>query len=104
MNETISSGDSEVSGKNIDGGDNAWDSLKNTPFKGDEASATENEDYYTFEGEEYRNLDKIDISTEQGKYEWLDALIENGITHKEAELEKAQADGYEQGDEVFDDL
>ena len=104
MNETISSGDGEVSDKNIDGGDYAWDSLENTPFKGDEMSATENEDYFTFEGEEYRNLNKIDISTEHGKYEWLDALIENSITRKEAELEKAQADGYKQGDEVFDDL
>ena len=104
MNETISSGGGEASGESISGENNAWDNLKDVPFKGSETDTKESEDYYTFEGEEYRNIDKIDISTEQGKYEWLDALIENGITRKEAELEKAQADGYEQGDEVIDDL
>lgn len=37
----------------------------------------ESDDYYAFEGVEYRNIDKIDISTNQGKFEWLDSLLNN---------------------------
>lgn len=43
------------------------------------------DDYFTVEGVEYRNIDKIDISTDQGKYEWLDSLIENANTRAEIE-------------------
>lgn len=45
----------------------------------------EPDDYFTVEGVEYRNIDKIDISTDQGKYEWLDSLIENANTRTEIE-------------------
>ena len=106
----MSSRGSETSGENVNNGNNAWDGMKDVPFRGDMPETEspnnggESDDYYTFEGEEYRNIDKIDISTEQGKYEWLDALLENGVTHKESKLEDAIRDGYEDGDEVVDDL
>lgn len=43
------------------------------------------DDYFIVEGVEYRNIDKIDISTDRGKYEWLDSLIENANTRAEIE-------------------
>ena len=43
------------------------------------------DDYFTVEGVEYRNIDKIDISSDRGKYEWLDSLIENANTRTEIE-------------------
>ena len=46
---------------------------------------TESDDYYTFEGVEYRNIDKIDISTNQGKFEWLDSLVGNANARLEDE-------------------
>lgn len=57
-----------------------------------------------FRSEIPNNPDEIDISTEQGKYEWLDALLENAVTREEAELEDAKNDGYEEGDKIVDDL
>lgn len=44
-------------------------------------------DYYTAEGIEQKNIDKIDISTEQGKYEWLDGLLANGAAYNEARMD-----------------
>ena len=29
---------------------------------------------------EYERLDKIDISTNEGKFEWIDSLVDNAIT------------------------
>ena len=52
-----------------------------------ERGQTESDDYYTFEGVEFRNIRKIDISTEQGKYEWLDSLVENALAWRESEKE-----------------
>lgn len=74
------------------------------PFSGDKKQSTstkspetnnnktESDDYYVFEGVEYRNINKIDISTDEGKYEWLDALLENGLARYEQELENAERD------------
>lgn len=45
----------------------------------------ESDDYYTFEGVEYRDISKIDITTNQGKFEWLDSLVENGNARFEDE-------------------
>lgn len=47
----------------------------------------EPDDYFTVEGVEYRNIDKIDISTNQGKYEWLDSLVENAVARAESECD-----------------
>jgi hypothetical protein len=41
----------------------------------------------------YRNVNRIDISTEQGKYEWLDALWNNAHQRELYELEEAKKDG-----------
>ena len=72
------------------------------PFRGDKKQAAkssetnngeaEPDDYYVFEGVEYRNINKIDISTDQGKYEWLDSLLENSMARYEQELENAERD------------
>ncbi|MBR0460864.1 hypothetical protein IJI91_02665 [Candidatus Saccharibacteria bacterium] len=102
MSETISSrSGAEKSGENINGDYDKWKSLENEPFSGDDSA--ESDDYYIFDGEKYRNIDKIDISTEQGKYEWLDAVVENGLTRAETDLEKAKIKGYEDGDVEIDD-
>ena len=45
----------------------------------------ESDDYYTFEGVGYRNIDKIDISTDQGKFEWIDSFVENANARLEDE-------------------
>ena len=45
----------------------------------------ESDDYYTFEGVEYRDINKIDITTNQGKFEWLDSLVENSNARLENE-------------------
>ena len=45
----------------------------------------ESDDYYTFEGVEYRDINKIDISTNQGKFEWIDSLVENANARLEHE-------------------
>ena len=45
----------------------------------------ESDDYYTFEGVEYINVNKIDISTEQGKYKWLYSILENARVRLEDE-------------------
>lgn len=47
----------------------------------------EPDDYVTVEGIEYKNIDKIDILTNQGKYEWLDSLVENAVTRAETECD-----------------
>lgn len=52
-----------------------------------EKSKAESDDYYTFEGVEYRNIEKIDISTDQGKFEWLDSLVGNANARLESEQE-----------------
>ena len=52
-----------------------------------ENSKAESDDYYTFEGVEYRNIEKIDISTDQGKFEWLDSLVGNASARLESEQE-----------------
>lgn len=54
-------------------------------FETSEKSKAESDDYYTFEGVEYRDISKIDISTNQGKFEWLDSLVENGNARFEDE-------------------
>ena len=48
--------------------------------------ALESDDYTNMRGIEYRNIDKIDISTDQGKYEWLDSILENGAKSQRAEV------------------
>lgn len=63
------------------------------PFKGGEnqtagRSESEGGDYYTDEaGVEQRDVEKIDISTDQGKYEWLDSVIANAVARLESEQE-----------------
>lgn len=52
-----------------------------------EKSKAESDDYYTFAGVEYRNIGKIDISTDQGKFEWLDSLVGNASARLESERE-----------------
>lgn len=52
-----------------------------------ERNKAESDDYYTFEGVEYRNIEKIDISTDQGKFEWLDSLVGNASARLESEQE-----------------
>lgn len=54
-------------------------------FETSEKSKAESDDYYTFEGVEYRDISKIDITTNQGKFEWLDSLVENGNARFEDE-------------------
>lgn len=77
--------------------ENPWQKMAEEvpPFNSGETQSTDTpeaadkkaelDDYFTVEGVEYRNIDKIDISTDQGKYEWLDSLIENGNTQVEIE-------------------
>ena len=47
----------------------------------------ESDDYYTFEGVKYRNINKIDISTNQGKFEWIDSLVGNANARLESKQE-----------------
>lgn len=66
--------------------DNREKSSIDTP-ENSEKSKAESDDYYTFEGVEYRNVEKIDISTDQGKLEWLDSLVDNANVRLESEQE-----------------
>ena len=52
--------------------------------------ALESDDYTNIGGIEYRNIDKIDISTDQGKYEWLDSILENGAKSQRARLRSTE--------------
>ena len=52
--------------------------------------ALESDDYTNMRGIEYRNIDKIDISTDQGKYEWLDSILENGAKSQRARLRSTE--------------
>lgn len=45
----------------------------------------ESDDYYTFEGVKYRNIGKIDISTNQGRLDWLNGFVDNANTAREEE-------------------
>lgn len=79
------------------GGENPWQKMAEEapPFGGGEKQSpnaseaskdtAESDDYYTFEGVEYRNIDKVDISTDQGKFEWIDSLVENANARLEDE-------------------
>ena len=81
------------------GNENPWSKMAEVapPFGSSEkqfldASETskdtaESDDYYTFEGVEYRNINKIDISTNQGKFEWIDSLVGNANARLESEQE-----------------
>lgn len=68
-------------------GKNSWEKMADEapPFNGSE-QATESSDYYTYNGVEYRDVNKIDISTEQGKYDFLDAQIYNRRAKLEHEI------------------
>lgn len=46
-------------------------------------------DSYTFDGVEYRNVDKIDILDNEGKCKWLGGILENGALNTKTELEEA---------------
>lgn len=64
------------------------------PFAGNEATSEVPEietgsDSYTFDGVEYRNVDKIDILDNEGKREWLDGILENGALNVKTGLEEA---------------
>ncbi len=48
---------------------------------------TESEKYYEFKGAEYINVDKIDITTDQGKYKWLYSCIDNADVGLEDDLD-----------------
>jgi len=79
------------------GSENPWQRMAEEapPFGGGEKqysntsetgkNTNESDDYYTFEGVEYRNIDKIDISTDQGKFEWIDSLVGNANARLEDE-------------------
>ncbi|MBR2994259.1 hypothetical protein IKF43_02630, partial [Candidatus Saccharibacteria bacterium] len=79
------------------GSENPWQRIAEEapPFGGGEKQSfstsetskdtAESDDYYTFEGIEYRNIDKIDISTDQGKFEWIDSLVGNANARLEDE-------------------
>ncbi len=67
-------------------GNNGWSNFP--PFNGSEKPAedtsetsnrneTESEEYFVVDGVEYRDIGKIDIASNQGKFEWLDSLVEN---------------------------
>ena len=61
--------------------------------------ALESDDYTNMRGIEYRNIDKIDISTDQGKYEWLDSILENGAKSQRAEVEWLESEGFDDSDD-----
>lgn len=42
-----------------------------------------------YENPEYVDVSRIDILTDEGKYEWLDSLVANSITMARADLDKA---------------
>ena len=46
-------------------------------------------DSYTFDGVEYRNVDKINILDNEGKCKWLGGILENGVLNTKTELEEA---------------
>lgn len=79
--------------------ENPWQKMAEEapPFNSGETQSTdipevvdkkaELDDYYTVGGVEQKNIDKINISTEQGKYEWLDGLLANGVAYNEARVD-----------------
>lgn len=86
----LANNDSEINS----GSDNdPWLKLKeeiaNESFVEDPEVETES-DSYTFEGVEYRNVDKIDIVDDKGKYEWLGKLLENGALSVGIDLNEAK--------------
>lgn len=77
-----------------------WDDLKNVEFNDTEAaietdiSQTEqvnNNEHDYFDENGFIKLDKIDISTEEGKYEYMDSLLQNVSQARQDELEEAEA-------------
>lgn len=93
--ETLPTNNAEISPTTRS--ENPWQRMaeKAPPFGGSEKQSfstsetskdtAESDDYYTFEGVEYRNINKIDISTDQGKFEWLDSLVGNANARLEDE-------------------
>lgn len=93
--ETFSTSNSEINP--ITGGENPWSKMaeeaplfgggEKQSFNTSETSedTAESDDYYTLDGVEYRKTDKIDISTDQGKFEWLDSIVGNTNTRLEYE-------------------
>lgn len=91
-------------------GENPWQKMANemppfseqantgTPAE-NEKLAPEADDFYEFDGVEYRNINKIDISSDEGKFDWLQSLTENSITRNETELENLLSSGYDESDE-----
>ena len=65
------------------------------PFKGEEQDKFKDEYYFDEHGVERRDLRKIDISTEEGKYDYLTSLVEE----RQIGLEEKLADAKEDGDE-----
>lgn len=45
----------------------------------------ESDEYYVFDGVEYKNINRINISTNQGKFEWIVGLVENANDRLENE-------------------
>ncbi|MBR2998440.1 hypothetical protein IKF34_01530 [Candidatus Saccharibacteria bacterium] len=63
------------------------------PFNPDQKpESPESDDYFMDQGIEQKNLDNIDISTEQGKYEYLDSLIGNAEQWHEENPQEASDD------------
>lgn len=88
--------DSEVSPK---GNDDPWTRIgAEVPFREDkdamEPPKVEAEtDSYTFDGVEYKNVDKIDVLNDKGKTAWLNGLLENAALSVEMELAEAMKNG-----------
>ena len=88
--ETFSNNTSETSSAE-NSNNNGWSNFPpfNDGNRPNEHAETKSEaeagDFNIIDGVEYRNLDKIDITSEQGKYEWLDSLVENLKTRVDAE-------------------
>ena len=68
---------------------NQWSSLAEEPSFEEHMTNMDDEE------SKYIDIENIDISTEQGKYNWLDALYHNARIKEEEELEHAIAEGEE---------
>ena len=77
-------------------GDNGWSNFP--PFNGgekpvedvteiSEKNKSESEEYFDIDGVEYRDISKIDITSNQGKFEWIDSLVENCKTRVDDEYD-----------------
>lgn len=80
------------------------------PFKGEQNDAQQTEKaknekddgYYERNGIKYRNIEKINVSTEEGRVEYLDSLIDNAFMAREQELKQAKEDFYKSWGTEYD--